>query len=178
MLNPNHFRLHVVRPTLKRLAPAVPYSQAAENLLMGTWFQESHGEHLRQLPRRDGRRGPARSGFQIEPYTHRLHWKWLAKRTDIERAVLGFVPQTLYLRPNTSRAVWSGLHQWLMDCEAYACAIARIIYYAVPDPLPHKDDVPAMAEYWQTKYHRGATPASEFLKNYRVLKRREARYPT
>jgi len=59
-------RHEIIRPVLKHLDPVIPYSMAAENLLMGTCAQESRmGQFLVQLDN-----GPAKGVFQMEPDTH------------------------------------------------------------------------------------------------------------
>ena len=45
---------------------------------------------------------------------------------------------------------------------AYASAVARLIYYRRPEPLPRADDLPALAEYWKAHFNTAAgkgTPA-------------------
>ena len=67
MLYPRQFRERVVRPTLEVLRL---HSRSAENLLLGTAYQESRLRHLHQL-----HGGPALGLFQIEPCTHEELWR-------------------------------------------------------------------------------------------------------
>ena len=73
MLDPGQFRALVVRPAIVDLDL---WSQAAENLLVGTALVESRLTHLRQLAG-----GPALGVFQMEPATHHDLWDdWLRYR--------------------------------------------------------------------------------------------------
>ncbi len=52
---------------------------------------------------------------------------------------------------------------------AYATAIARLVYYRHPEPLPLPDDVEALGRYY-TKYFNtalGQGSAEEFVRNYK-----------
>src|ERR1043166_5338472 len=73
-INPKHFRLYVVRPTLHNIDL---WSVAAEELLMFTAAHESHmGEFLQQ------ENGPAIGVFQVEPATHNWIWQDFLLRTS------------------------------------------------------------------------------------------------
>lgn len=142
MIDPRQFREHVVRPTLTVNGL---WSQAAENLLVGTAIQESR---LTYLVQHGG--GPALGVYQIEPATHEDVW-------------------VNYLRYRP--------HQWLArepdsalvtDLE-YATAIARIIYYRRPEPLPDADDIEGLGAYWKQHYNTplGKGRVAEWVLNYR-----------
>ena len=74
-MDPKQLTLLVVRPTLKKLGL---YSLAAERLIVGTIYQESHAKYLKQLGN-----GPALGVIQMEPATYGDIWdNYLAyKRT-------------------------------------------------------------------------------------------------
>lgn len=152
MLNAEHLRLLVVRPTLVELDM---WSNSAENLLMGTAAQESGLRHLRQLGG-----GPALGLYQMEPATHDDIWKnWLSHRPKMAARVGAFCG----MHPDR--------HAQLVTNFSYATAMARIHYYRVPAPLPDADDIIGLGAYWKAHYntYMGAGLAVEFEANYRRL---------
>ena len=149
MINPKHLRDFVVRPTLKRIGM---WSQAAENILIGTVYQESRGGHfLHQL-----QGGPALGIYQIEPATHNDVWdNYLHYRDTLEKKV-------------STLAAAGALDEQLIVNLAYATAIARIIYYRIPKALPPANDIHALAKYWKAHYNteQGKGTVEEFVKNF------------
>lgn len=151
-MDASHLREHVVRPALRALDL---YSQAAENLVMGTAAQESHLEYLVQLGN-----GPARGIFQMEPATHDDIWKhWLGYQPELANALRKAIATTEG-QPPAGRMVWD---------LRYAAMMCRIHYRRVPSPLPDEHDVHALAAYWKEHYntHLGAGTVQEFVDNYR-----------
>lgn len=66
-INCEQLRLYVIRPTLEKIEL---WSEAAENLLLGTTAQESHmGTYIKQVGK-----GPALGIYQMEPATHKDIW--------------------------------------------------------------------------------------------------------
>ncbi len=137
MIEPAQFRVEVIRPTLRQ---AGLWSKAAEDLLLGTAVVESGLRFLRQHGR-----GPALGLYQIEPATH----------DDIWRHYLTFRP---HLAAQVEAFLMRGLarHQQLVANLAYATAIARLVYYRRPAPLPEPGDVEAMARYWKANFNTRA----------------------
>lgn len=153
MLDVGQFRKYVVRATLKLLDPAIPYSEAAEELLMGTAAQESNLTYLHQLG------GPAKGVFQIEPATHDdIYKNFLHYRADLERRVT-----------NTAGR-GANLHDELVTNLAYATVIARLVYSRVKEPLPAATDIEGMAAYWKAHFNTplGRGTEEEFVTNYRT----------
>lgn len=148
-------RKYVVRPVLHHLAPEIPYSLEAENLIMGTIAQESHGQYLKQLGR-----GPALGVIQMEPRTHDDIWSnYLAYGQNLAGKVQDLeLPRFL------------GLHGpgELVGNLYYATAMCRVFYRRLPDALPAADDVPGMADLWKRRYNTylGAGTVAEFISNY------------
>ena len=139
MIDVADFRTLVVRPTLQAIGL---HSKAAENLLVGTAVQESH---LTFLAQKGG--GPALGVYQIEPATH----------DDVFT--------------NGRGARWTanlGAPRLVTDL-AYATAVARIIYYRRPEPLPAATDIEGLAGYWKQHYNTplGKGTAAEWAANYR-----------
>ncbi len=152
MLNPEQLRLYIIRTTLLHLDPVIPYSMAAENLLMGTCAQESAmGKYRFQI------NGPAVGIFQMEPATHQDHYANYLKYLD------DMINKLFDINPR------AGIHgfQWVPDDHWYAAAMCRVHYYRVSDPLP-EDNPEALAQYWKKFYNteQGKGTVEEFVKNY------------
>lgn len=150
MIDPKQLRLEVIRPVLKATGM---WSQAAENLLMGTAAQESAcGKYLRQLED-----GPARGIFQMEPDTlDDIYVNYLEFRPDLRGAV------DAYLIPSMGQA------DNLIFNLAYATLMCRVHYRRVPDALPNADDLRGLAAYWKRFYNTpmGKGKPEEFVANY------------
>lgn len=150
MITPAHLREHVIRPTL---TPLGLWSQAAEDLLVGTAAVESRmGTYLVQLGS-----GPAKGIYQMEPATHQDIWdNWLRYRPRDEWAITQRVAQYL----------WDGTahrpsHQALVVDLAYATIMARLHYRRAPEPLPVAGDLMSMAAYHKKFYNTGLGKTSE-----------------
>lgn len=151
-ISANHLRELVIRPTLRQINL---WSEAAENLLMGTAAQESlMGRWLKQV------NGPALGIFQMEPATHEdLYDNYLFYHADLEDAMHGLLAPRL---PMLDQLVWN---------LAYATACCRIQYYRFPEPLPAAHDIDGLAMYWKTRWNtaKGKGTVEEFVKNYTAL---------
>ncbi len=157
MIASKDFRTYILRPTLLRLGL---YSEAAENLLIGTAATESRlGTYLVQ---RGG--GPALGIYQIEPKTHRSIWDdYLAYHPVLADKVKGFA----------SHASLKALR--IPDAELisnldYATAIARVIYYRRPEPLPEAHDIYGLALYYKQHFNtpKGKATTQDFLRQYQA----------
>ncbi len=144
-------RHEIIRPALKHLDPEIPYSMAAENLLMGTCAQESRmGQFLVQLDN-----GPAKGIFQMEPNTE----------SDI-------VCNFLTFRKELSEKVFYCSHGYgrylLAGNLYYAAVMCRVHYYRVPMALPYENSPTEMGHYWKLYYNtpEGAGTVEEFIRNY------------
>lgn len=134
MMNVGQFRREIIRPTLKVLDL---HSKAAENLLVGTALVESKLTYLRQL-----RGGPAVSVYQIEPTTHSDIWSsFLDYRPDLAKRVQVF------------RSGIADPTEDLLGNLPYATAIARLVYYRKPEPLPVHYNIMGLAKYWKRYYN-------------------------
>lgn len=146
---PEHLLVGVIRPALKKLAPLVGVSRAAEQLLLGTYAHESEGG--RWLYQQGG--GPALGIYQMEPATHDdlLH-RWI-EPSRRRLAVLYAAVGTPYRG-----------ERLLYDLR-YATVFARLHYLRVPAPLPAADDWPALAAYWKAHYNtsKGRGQPAQFL---------------
>lgn len=153
MINAEHLRLHVIRPTLEYLDPVIKYSEAAENLIMGTCAQESNmGEFLVQLGN-----GPALGIYQMEPSTiEDIECNYLSFRRDLSDRIDMFSGESLPTRLD------------FVTNLAYATAFCRAHYYRRAEPLPDKDDVIGMSHYWKSYWNtiKGKGTVDQFVENY------------
>jgi len=146
LINPEHLRLHVIRPVLALIGGRG--DKSVEDLLLGTAAQESHlGTFLVQI------KGPAKGIFQIEPHTHDSVWtNYLAFRPELAGKVdsLGSENRDLDLVANL----------------AYQVAIARCIYLPIKEKIP--DTREGQAGYWKAYYNTRAGKGSvdEYLSNF------------
>lgn len=132
----HHFRDLVIRPTLVRLGAKFA-SDAAVNLLIGTALHESGGlRWLKQLSA-----GPALGVYQIEPATLRdVYASYLCYRLPL-RATVALIAAPGAREPQ------------LITNLAYATAIARLIYWRAPEPLPAADDIDGLGRYWKRRFN-------------------------
>lgn len=152
MIDPEQFRKLVIRPTLQGLGL---HSLAAERLLLGTALIESGLEFLTQ---HNG--GPARGVYQIEPWVARdLDRTWLSFRPEWQRRLDTFDNPE---QPDADELVWD---------LAFATAVARLIYYRRPEPLPGQENLNGLALYWKDHFNTraGAGTAAKFVKVVKPL---------
>lgn len=155
MIDVQQFRTRVVQPVLQTLGGwnSAMNTPAAENLLVGTAIQESHLTYLAQLGG-----GPALGIMQVEPNTHDDVWtNYLAYRNDLAEVVSGFSAGTGH---SADQLPWN---------MAYCVAIARLVYWRQPDPMPsNPEDLESLGDYWKAHYNTagGAGTAQEWVENY------------
>ena len=142
----------VIRPTLKKRGL---HSEAAEQLVIGTIWQESRGEYIKQL-------GLA----QMEPATHDdIWWNYLAYKRTLANSITELANmQSLDddMLPDANE---------LMGNLNYAAAMCRVHYLRVGAPLPKAGDVDAMAAFWKQYYNTplGAGNPQEFVENFPTI---------
>jgi hypothetical protein len=157
----DQFRALVVRPALQRVSL---WTQAAENLCLGTALQESHLIYLRQLPN-----GPALGLFQMEPRTHADIWdNFLIYREELMKPVSRLASFFSSDRPDPAEMTFN--HQ-------YAAAMCRVRYARIADPLPHEGDPLSLARYWKTHWNTklGKGTVEQALPHfYRAVQQEEA----
>lgn len=156
-INSKHLRELIIRPTLEEFEL---WSEAAENLLMGTAAQESHlGYYLKQNLNGDDGNGVALGLFQMEPKTHMDIWlNYLTYKKPLCKAIL-------------AKFTCNGVHPPAdeMVCNLkYATIMCRIHYLRVKEPIPDANNISALASYWKTYYNtlQGKGTISEFIYNY------------
>lgn len=145
-INPNQLKMYVVRPTLQKLDL---WSEAAENLLMGTAAQESQmGLYLHQVG------GIALGIYQMEPETHDDLWKnYLPSQPNLIAKILKFS------KSNPEELIWN---------LAYATAMTRVHYLRIREALPAASDIKGLGLYWKKYYNTqfGKGTVQEFVNNY------------
>lgn len=142
---------HLVNSTILALKPEIKYSLHAENLVLGTGAQESaYGKYTKQIGG-----GPALGKFQMEPETHNDIWKnFLKYKPRLAKLILEI----------------SGLNEPdfkdLETNDTYACAMCRVHYFRVKEPIP--TTLNGYAYYWKQYYNtpKGKGTISEFINNY------------
>lgn len=157
MLNVTQFRADVVAPVLSVLGQwnAIMNTPSAENLLVGTALQESSLTYLRQLGG-----GPALGVMQVEPNTHDDVWSnFLDFRNDLAGVVKGLSAGATSGTNAANQLTWN---------LGYSVAIARVIYWRIPDALPAADDIQGLGQFWKDHYNTagGAGTAEEWVANY------------
>ena len=152
MLDVKQFVEYIIRPTLKEIGY---YSEAAENLLIGTAVQESHLVYIQQI------KGPAVGVYQCEPNTYNDMWEnYINYRSPLTQNLRSIASK----RYSTTDIDVKELHGNLN----YATAICRVHYMRVSEPLPDANDVQGMAAYWKRYYNTalGAGSIDQFIDNY------------
>lgn len=150
MINLKQLRDNIVRPTLKEIDL---YSKSAERLVIGTGLVESGFEYIKQIE------GPALGFWQCEPDTHSDIWKsYLLYKLPLATRLNAF---NLDYK-NAKQLVWN---------LKYACAICRIHYLRVKEPLPNENDILGMAKYWKKYYNteQGKGEVEDFLNKASVI---------
>jgi len=155
-VNASQVRTELIRPILDAMGKATPCkpSQAAENLMMGTWAHESlGGKFIKQVG------GPACGIFQIEPATaHSLLEHYVKPR----KAFVDFITRYTTQQP---------IEEQLVTNLALQVIIARLVYYPKPQPMPAADDLPGLAAYWKAHYNTplGKGTVQKFLTDYALF---------
>lgn len=154
-INKDQLRQLIIRPTLEYLDL---WSEAAENLLMGTAAQESQlGTYIHQLGK-----GPALGIYQMEPATHHdIYLNYLKFNYKLSMQVGNLIVGIPFPGYDDPEEMIGNLY--------YATAMCRVHYLRVPKPLPGADDLDALAAYWKKYYNTplGKGTAEEFISNYK-----------
>lgn len=157
-LNLSQFREYVVVPALQQIGA---YSLAADQLVMGTLAQESHGTYIKQLGK-----GPAMGLFQMEPFTHKDLWlNFIKYKRPLKAALLAMTSDSVDENYYTSG--WPD-HNSLVWNNRYAAAMCRTHYLRKPELLPEANDIEGLASYWKRFYNtiHGSGGVQEFINNF------------
>tara|TARA_R110002110_G_scaffold79230_1_gene207280 strand:+ start:1215 stop:1709 length:495 start_codon:yes stop_codon:yes gene_type:complete len=150
-------RTYIIRPTLGNMGM---FSQAAENLLVGTAAHESNGfVALKQY-----HNGPALSFYQIEPATHDDLWQNSVPgiRRRMPQAIETL--ESLVAKQYASQPPAS----YLIKSLSYATAVARLLYWRAPFTMPEADDIEQLAVIYKQYYntHLGKATIKDFTEAY------------
>lgn len=153
-IHPDHLRKYVIEPTLAHLAGWNQRikSEAAIRLLLMTAAHESRmGRFLHQQG------GPALGIYQMEPFTHDDLWSWIDGQDRLAKMV-GALQCSAALHE----------HDELMGNLYYATAMARLLYWRRPEPLPDADDLVALAQYAKDHFNTrlGKATMADYAKAY------------
>ena len=110
--------------------------------------------------------GPALSGWQIEPKTHRsiwLHCDALQEPTDGRGCVLAYRIRKLMISPSGDADID------LVVSPMYACAIARLKYAMDTAALPHYSDIEGIYAYYKKIFNTegGASTWIKFVQAWK-----------
>ena len=131
----------------------------AMGLLMGTAAVESGCEHRIQMDN-----GPARGLWQMERETHDDIWiNFLNARPPVAHKVALFGTEAF----RDQKTLFPKFEQ-ITGNSWYACAMARMHYLRVKDPIPSFEDPEAIGRYWKTFYNTagGGGDVDTFVKKY------------
>ncbi len=130
-MKPSQLLEYIIKPALDGMDTGQYAGEQAEILLLATSAQETNcGYTVHQIG------GPALGIYQCEPAAHKLVLHWVGEHAP--RALI-----TLAADDN----------QLIYDLY-YATAIARMLYYSIPQPLPSVD-MNEMWSYYKSYYNRG-----------------------
>ncbi|MFG6485445.1 hypothetical protein ACG04R_02105 [Roseateles sp. BYS78W] len=144
------FRDDIITPTLQAIGL---HSDAAVELLLGTALQESKLVYRTQIGG-----GPARGLFQMEMATHDdIFDNYLKYRSTLRNAVL-----------QLKSAPDADAEEELTNNDAYAAAMARVLYKRAPAALPSAGKLSDMAAYWKQYYNTlfGAGTVSQYMNSW------------
>ena len=155
-MDAGQLKTYVLELVLQFLAPEIPFSDHAVNLLLGTAAQESHLHYIDQLAPGPG---PAFGIFQMEAPTHDdIYFNFLSGKTALRAKVqLCSLDSAFYIDGAAEMA--GNLY--------YATAMTRVHYYRVREALP--TTLEGYARYWKRYYNTylGKGTESEFIANYK-----------
>lgn len=134
MIDPKQLRDLVIKPALIEIEL---YSEAAEQLVLGTAIVESKLSYIKQLGT-----GPALGLWQIEPDTHTdVYDNFLEYRDELQEIVMSLSAPGQTFEEN------------LTSNMQYGAAICRLCYYRAPKALPDAFDLEGQAAYWKRYYN-------------------------
>jgi hypothetical protein len=135
------------------IAPALvainKWSQAAENLLVGTMLIESAGGTY--VKQRLG--GPALGPYQHEPATFKDDIEWCWTNPELFFSIINACDTCRM--PESSALIYN----W-----RFATIMCRIHYWRAEPPLPEADDIEGLGQYW--KDHWNTSLGKGRVKNY------------
>jgi hypothetical protein len=144
----------LITETLQYLAPEIPFSSDAVELLLLTAAQETQlGRWIKQI------KGPARGIFQMEPATERHVIEWMEKKHP------SLAAKVMALNVKADDNLPGGDRDMIFNL-AYQAAMARVNYLRFPGEIPadRADQAIYYKQYWNTP--AGKATAAEALIAY------------
>ena len=156
-MNIVHYRDDVVIPTLEILAPQIPYTDAAVNLILMTAVAESNLVYLHQ-----NGGGPALGVLQMEPATEASIWQhYLIRKPELKCKVQSMTLKGIDRKLN------------LASNLVYQVAMARLKYWPDAEALPNINDIDGMCNYYLRIYNTVGGKANfekvHSIYKYRIL---------
>lgn len=138
---------HVYELIIKPVLPLIGLDSPSARLLMVCTGQvETAYDNLRQvLP--SGNYGPGYGWWSQQENSFMQCVKYLSKEHKLKDRILSAC--FLDTMPNIEALVWN---------IRFALCMARVHYWQFKEPLPHAEDLEAMARYWK-KYYNSPTGA-------------------
>ena len=152
MINIEDLKKHIIIPILDNLGIG---SISAVRLLLGTAAMESDfGAYLKQV------KGPALGLYQLEPLTYNdIYDNYLKYNLDLRDRIhnLCYFSFSGNDRPHPYE---------LISNLKFATIMSRIHYLRVKEPLPLKDDLEGIANYYKKYYNteKGKGTTEQFIK--------------
>lgn len=162
MINPALFRSEIIRPALKA---ADMWSEAAENLVLGTAVQESLLVWLKQRGA-----GPALGFYQMEPATaDDICHRYLSTRSELAVRLAKATWPHIVSPPPFSHLSAKEIARLLVEDLRFATIMCRLRFWMMPAPLPAANDIDGLARYWKRWFNTdlGSGKASEWSDKYR-----------
>lgn len=150
MLNVHQLKELIIKPALLDL---IMFSDDAMELLVFTCAVESDGgTYLKQI------KGPALGIYQMEPSTYNDIWEnYIKNKRDL--SLLMATSFDCSLIPNEDRLIYD---------LRFATVMARIHYARVKEPLPSKDNLDGLWNYYKQYYNssEGAAHNQQTIQKY------------
>ena len=162
MINVAQFRAEIVRPALKA---ADMWSEAAENLVLGTAVQESLLAWVRERGA-----GPALGFYRMEPAAaHDICHRFLSTRSELSMS-LGKATWPHCVSPTGySHLNKQDIARLLVEDMRFATIMCRLRYWMMPHPLPAATDIEGLSNYYKKWYNTvlGKATPGEWADKYR-----------
>jgi hypothetical protein len=153
MIDVKQFKEFIITPALSMLQK---YSDDAVELLLFTCAAESNGgTYVHQVG------GPALGIYQMEPATHQDIWVNYIYGS-------GSLSSIINLNFNVNGKIDAG--RMIYDLQ-YATIMARLHYSRFPEPLPDRNDVNAIFDYYKKYFNtpKGKATKAESIKKYKAF---------
>lgn len=153
MFDAKQLKEFIITPALSMLQK---YSDDAVELLLFTCAAESDGgTYIHQI------KGSALGLYQMEPATHQDIWINYIYCADSLSTIIN-------LNFNINGKIDAG--RMIYDLQ-YATVMARLHYSRFPEPLPSRNDVNAMFDYYKKYYNtaEGKATKAESIKKYKAF---------